>query len=418
VSAGRSPLALLSRNASYRRLWLAELISFVGDWFTLVALVRIVHDATGGRLAVGVLFAVQIAPSLLLSSIAGSAADRIPRRTVMIASDCLRAAGALGFLALAPTGAVPAILALSAFQHSVTAFFRPAAQASIPHVVAPEDLVSAGTLDGLSWSLGLVLGAALGGLAVDHLGVTGAFVIDAVSFLGSAAVIRTLPLPRVAAAPSDGGRPRASGLGDFGDLLHEMRRSAPLTVALFAKCAWGVGAGLLLLLTEFGDRLLGATAASTGFGLLYAARGIGTAFGPLAARRVLGESDSALRASIAAGFAAAAVFYALFSLKLPLVLALACVGAAHAGGSAIWIGATVLIQRLAPDPVRGRAFAFEMALHTVTACASPILAGWLVDQGLDPSSVVAIFAGLTFAFGLAWTVAAWRTGRAAAPRHR
>ena len=72
----------------------------------------------------------------------------------------------------------------------------------------------------------------------------------------------------------------------------------------------------------------------------------------------------------------------------------------------------MLVQRLAPDEVRGRAFAFEMAIHTVTACAAPILAAALLDAGFAPGKVMATFAGITFVFGAAWTFAA----RRAAPR--
>lgn len=407
-AAPRGPAALLLRNAPYRRLWLAGFISFFGDWFTIVALVRVVHEATGGRLAVGVLLATQMLPSLLFSSLAGSVSDRLPRRRVMIACDLLRAGGALGYLALAESGDVGGLLALVFAQHALGAFFRPAAVASVPHLVKPEELSAAGFLDGLSWSLALVIGSFAGGVTVDHLGIEAAFAIDAATFLASAACVRGLPLPSAAAAPE---RRVSAGLGDFAELREECRRTPSLAVALFAKCAWGVGAAQILMLTDFGEKLLSAAAASTGFGLLYAARGAGTAVGPLLARRVLGETDGAIRRSIALGFAAAALFYALFSLRPPMALALACVAAAHAGGSAIWIGSTVLVQRLAPDRVRGRALAAEMAFNTLTGCASPIAAGALVDAGVEPTRIVLLFAGVTAATGAAWTLAALRVAR-------
>mgnify|MGYP003694355107 CR=1 FL=1 len=162
----------------------------------------------------------------------------------------------------------------------------------------------------------------------------------------------------------------------------------------------GVSAAQLLLLTEFGDRLLGTAAASAGFGMLYAARGLGTAFGPAIARRVLGESDRAIRASITWGFAAAALFDWCFGGQPAPVIALLCISAAHAGGSMVWIGATVLVQRTAPDRVRGRAFALEMALHTLTACVCPLLAAWLVDRGHDPAELVRAFALAIAGMGL------------------
>jgi MFS family permease len=405
--------ALLANNPAYRRLWLAQLISFCGDWFTLVALVQLVKSETGGRLAIGALLATQLAPNLFLGSIAGSVADRIPRRIVMITCDALRAAGALAFLLPAALGLhgggfVAWILGWVAFQHSVTVFFRPASSASMPSLVRLEDLSSAGTLDGLSWSLGLVVGSALGGLAVDQFGVSECFIIDSLSFVVSLFLVRSLPLPRAAAAPES--HKKGPAFADFGELFAEMRRNPALVPLVLTKCAWGVSAAQLLLLTEFGDRLLGTAAASAGFGMLYAARGLGTAFGPAIARRVLGESDRAIRASITWGFAAAALFYWCFGGQPAPVIALLCISAAHAGGSMVWIGATVLVQRTAPDRVRGRAFALEMALHTLTACVCPLLAAWLVDRGHDPAELVRAFALAIAGMGLLWSLAArhWR----------
>ncbi|MFN0205044.1 MAG: MFS transporter [Planctomycetota bacterium] len=396
---------LLFTNRGYRNLWLAQLISFAGDWFTLVALIRMVKDETGARIFVGLMFAAQLAPSLLFSALAGSVADRIPRRTVMIACDLLRAAGALGFLIpgifnLQGNAFLICIFSLVLFQHSLTSFFRPAASASVPHLVKSDELSAAGTLDGLSWSLGLIVGSALGGIAVDQLGLTECFILDSLTFLASAMLVRSLPLPRVAAAVR--GKLQI-GYGDFRELFDELKRNRELWPPILAKCAWGVGAAQLFLLTEFGNEIVGAAAASTGFGLLYAARGAGTALGPAFARRMLGESNRGIRISIAYGFAAAAVFYCIFGFRPPTWIALICVAGAHGGGSMIWIGATVLVQRLAPDRVRGRAFALEMALHTITACACPLAAAALCDLGYAPANLVIFFAALTGIVGLAWS---------------
>src|SRR5262245_19470400 len=96
--ASRGLLTLFRTNPSYRRLWLAQFVSFVGDWFTIVALIRLTKDETGARLTTGLLFAAQMAPTILLGSFTGSLADRMPRKKIMIACDLLRALGALCFL--------------------------------------------------------------------------------------------------------------------------------------------------------------------------------------------------------------------------------------------------------------------------------------------------------------------------------
>lgn len=401
--------SLLFTNAAYRRLWCAEFISFVGDWFTLIALVRFAHEETGSSLGTGLLLGSQMAPNFLLSSFAGSLADRVPRKKIMITCDVLRAVGALALLApfifnIHGTPAVAVILLLVIFQSSLTAVFRPAASACVPNLVKPEELSAAGTLEGLSWSLGLIVGSGLGGLATDALGTHACFLIDSLSFVASALFLRKLALP---AAPASR-RTVKSGLGDYGELIDELKHNKKMVAPILAKCAWGVGAAQLLLLTEFGDNVLGRGAASTGFGLLYASRGIGTAVGPALARRVFGENDRAIRRSMMLGFAGAAICYFIFGLGTSLPVALLCIAGAHGGGSMIWIGATVLLQRAAPDHVRGRAFGVEMALHTITACGFPLLAAVLLDAGYEPSYLVKLFAVVTAILGGAWSILAVR----------
>lgn len=405
--AGHGLWNLLKTNAPYRRLWFAEFVSFVGDWFTLISLMQLVGEETGRKFAVGILFTVQMAPGLLLSSVAGRMADRFPRKHVMITCDWLRCAGALAFIlpgvaGLSGTPFSVAMYGLVLFQHSVSAFFRPAASASVPSLVKPADLSSAGTLEGLAWSMGLIVGSALGGFAVAHLGTTACFLLDGGSFLLSAILLQSLPLRPAAATRTN------SGFGDFGELFTELKRNRALIPPILAKCAWGIGAAQLFLLTNFGGRVFGAGAESEGFGLLYAARGIGTACGPALARRLLGDSDRAIARSIMFGFAAAAGFYFIFGLGAPLPVALFCIAGAHAGGSMIWIGATVLVQRKSPDSVRGRAFALEMALHTITAGAAPLLAAALCDRGVDPSTLVIGFSIGTAVLGLLWSALAIR----------
>ncbi|MBI3818964.1 MAG: MFS transporter [Planctomycetes bacterium] len=409
----RGVFSLLVRNAAYRRLWLAQFISFVGDWFTFVALAEMLYQETGRRIETSIFIVAQSVPSLILSSVSGSLADRIPRKKILIACDLLRACGAFGFLIpgalqLHGTAAVCIILLFVLFQSSLTAFFRPAGSACVPNLVDRDELSAAGTLDGISWSIGIIVGSALGGLSVEYLGLRECFVIDSASFIASALLLRSLPLPKTAAAVKiPGGK-----WIDFAELFAEIRLNRKILVPIFAKCAWGVGMAQVLLLTTFGAQLVGPDLAAAGVGLLYSARGVGTAFAPTVARRLLGDSDRSIRASIIYGFFFASICYFIFGLRPGLVVSLLCIAGAHGGGSMIWIGSTVLLQKAAPDRVRGRAFALEMGLHTIISCAAALSAGALCDAGFDPANLVILFACLTAVFGACWTIFAWRLGAA------
>src|ERR1044072_7735123 len=91
-------LTLLRTNRSFRRLWIAQIVSLGGDWFNTVALLGLVLDLTGSALASGMVLAASILPGFLIAPLAGPMADRFNRRLLMIGSDAVRVFLALGML--------------------------------------------------------------------------------------------------------------------------------------------------------------------------------------------------------------------------------------------------------------------------------------------------------------------------------
>ncbi len=157
---------------------------------------------------------------------------------------------------------------------------------------------------------------------------------------------------------------------------------------LLVKPAWGLGGGILTLLAVFGERVfpVGSSPAA-GIGVLFAARGIGTAVGPIVARRMAGEGQQRMQASIGISFLIGGIFYMLFGASTSFVLALIVLGVAHCGGSILWVFSTVILQRAVEDNFRGRVFAAELALLTLTMAASNYATGELLDRfGVPPTS--------------------------------
>jgi hypothetical protein len=158
------------------------------------------------------------------------------------------------------------------------------------------------------------------------------------------------------------------------------------------------------LLAVFGERIfpVGKNAAG-GIGVLFAARGIGTAVGPVVARRISGEGDKRMQASIGIAFLIGGAFYMAFGSATSFVFALVVLGIAHCGGSILWVFSTVMLQRAVVDNFRGRVFAAELALLTLTMAASNYVTGELLDRFHISPRIVTVGIGIFFLMpGIAW----------------
>ena len=160
----------------------------------------------------------------------------------------------------------------------------------------------------------------------------------------------------------------------------------------------------MTLLAVFGERIFPVgKSAATGIGVLFAARGIGTAVGPIAARRLAGEGKNSLAVSIGIAFLIGGVGYVAFGAATSFIFALIVLGIAHMGGSILWVFSTVLLQRSVEDSFRGRVFAAELALLTLTMAASNYVTGELLDRfGISPRIVTVGIGSFFLLPGIIW----------------
>jgi len=396
---------LLRRNRNFRQLWLGQVVSQMGDWFDTIALYTIILNLTGSGRDVGLLLVARFVPSFLFGPVSGVVADRFSRRTIMIWSDLLRALVVLGFLFVRRADQLWIIYVLTVLQLALSTFFEPAKTAAVPSIVADRELVAANAISSVTWSVMLTLGAAIGGIITGWFGTNAAFILDALSYLLSAALIFSVRLPK---------RPKrerkklsfgqAVGITETLEGARYVKRRPGVLALLLVKPAWGLGGGILTLLAVFGERIFPVgKSAATGIGVLFAARGIGTAVGPIVARRLAGEGKNSLTISIGVAFLIGGVFYIAFGAATSFIFALIVLGIAHTGGSILWVFSTVLLQRSVEDNFRGRVFAAELALLTLTMAASNYLTGELLDRfGISPR-IVTIGIGSFFLLpGIIW----------------
>lgn len=408
-------LQVLRTNRNFRRLWYGQMVSQIGDWLDNVALFTLLLNLTGSGQAIGLLFLAEFLPGAAVSPFAGVVVDRLPRKLVLIASDLGRAAMVLLFLLVSTRGDLWLLYLAVVAKVSLTAFFEPARAAILPSLCRREELVAANAISGATWSAMLALGAALGGIVAGTLGIRAAFILDAASFLLSAALIATV---RVGASPhSAAPEPQPAGRRSsvIGPALAELRAGLHYVLAhpevrwlTFSKAIWSLGGGVLLLLTLYGREIfpLGRDGAIS-IGLLYAARGVGTGIGPFLALRLGGDGQRFLRRAVAGSFFISAAGYLALSGASTLPLAAMVVLVAHTGGSIQWVFSTALLQTRVPDRLLGRVFATEYAALTLTIALSAYLTGIARDAGATPQTL-AVVLGCIFALsGLLMVAVLW-----------
>jgi len=412
---------LLRRNRSFRQLWLGQVVSQMGDWFDTIALYTIILQLTGSGRDIGLLLVARFVPSFLFGPISGVVADRFSRQRIMIVSDVLRAAVVLGFLFVRRADQLWIIYVLTVLQLGLSTFFEPAKTAAIPSIVEDRELVAANAISSVTWSAMLTIGAAIGGFITSSFGTNAAFILDAASYVLSAALIASIRVPkRKKRERQKLSLGRLLGVTETIDGIKYVKDRPRVLATLLVKPAWGLGGGILTLLAVFGERIfpVGRNAAA-GIGVLFAARGIGTAVGPIVARRISGEGSKRMQISIGIAFLLGGTGYMLFGSATSFVLALLVLGIAHCGGSILWVFSTVILQREVEDKFRGRVFAAELALLTLTMAASNYVTGELLDRFQFPPRIVTVGIGIFFLMpGFVWFVTQrwWDRGQRQARR--
>jgi MFS family permease len=413
-------LRLVRRNHNFRRLWAAQIVSEIGDWFYSLAIYSLLLQITGQARSVGIALVLQVIPQTLFGPLSGIVNDRIRRKSVMITSDLARAIIVFSMLLVRSRSTVWLVYPLLFLESVMWAFFEPARTAVIPNITTGEDLIVANTLSSTTWSLNLVAGAALGGIALALLGRNTSFVLNALSFLVSAFFLSRMHFEEPHAAASS--RLRIRELLDYSPLLaglRYVRRDVRLFVTVLVKTGLAQMGVSWVLFTVMGQQVFPVRwpglepqrGAVLGMSFLMGARGVGALFGPLGAARWAGHSESRLRLGILFGFIAVGLGYGVLGIAGSLWAACFWVVLGHCGGSTVWVFSTTLLHLNTEDKFRGRVFSAELGLSMLTLAVGAYLAGLLIDRGIEPRAV-AVGTGLVMLIpaGLwAWTMRLWKT---------
>jgi MFS family permease len=412
---------LLRGNRNFRRLWMAQIVSELGDWFYTVTLYTLLLQFTGRAQSIGLALVLQVLPQTLAGPSAGVVNDRARRKRVMITADVVRAAIVLSMLLVRTRSTVWLIYPLLVMETIMAAFFEPARNSAIPNLVRREEVIIANTLSSITWSFNLAIGATLGGIVAAFLGREAVFILNALSFVVSALLIGSMKFdePHVAGlAPL---RPRE--IVNFSPMMEGLRylQGRP---RLFATVLVKGGLGLMIgatwvIYTIMGERLFavrwggsgGQRGAMIGMSLLIGARGIGALLGPLIAANWAGRRDPRLRLGILLGFIAAACGVGSISLAPSVWVAIFSVILAHCGGSIIWTFSTTLLQLYSDDQFRGRVFSADLGICMAAISVTAWAAATAIDAGIPVRFLAACTGAALLVPSAAWALAQrlWRT---------
>jgi MFS family permease len=398
-------LQLLRRNRDFTLLYAGTLISLGGDWFLTVALLDLVLQLTGSATLASVMLLCQSLPIFIFTPLAGHVIDRVDRRKLMIAMDLIRTGACLLPLLARSASLLPFAYAGVIVISIGSAYFEPASQAALPNLVSSEELAPANVLMGSTWGTMLAVGAAIGGLVTMRFGRNVSFVVDSFSFLASAAILWIMR------TPFSEKRTEAHEHPPFAESIRETvhyARAHPRVLALLvSKGGYGLGAGVVALLSVFGKEVFKAGA--FGIGILFAARGVGALLGPFAVR-ALSDRDETQYRLIAASVMLFGIGYAALGLSPTLAIGAFAIFVAHLGGGAQWLTSTYGLQREVPDFIRGRVFAADYGLVTLTMSISSLVAGVLSDR-FSPATAVIATASVSILWALVWGAWTWRLWR-------
>jgi Na+/melibiose symporter-like transporter len=422
-------MQLLRRNRSFRRLWLGQVISELGNWFNFLAALGLVRAVSHGAPEVTTItLLARLIPFTLFAPLAGAFVDRWSRRKVMIATDIARVFVALGFLLIHRPEHLWIAYICTALLSVLGAFFEAAKNAAVPNITGERDLLAGNALMFSSRFLLMSLGAALGGWTAANVGYQAAFVVNAVSFLASAYSVWLVPEEETRQAqPTEQGKitsekRRPSYWSDIREGWAYIISNGPVAAILFINILWATGGGAINLIS---DRLGGIVFAGergvsgdSAVAALYFAAGMGLFIGMMIARRVgsyfefIGKTTSFIGWGLliqGVVFAAIGLVPNLWAACLLLFLARIVLGAEFAVQE-------TLLMRLVPDSLRGRVSTTDRASELLVWSFSTAIAGWSL-RAITPRTLTVISGLLSATSGVVWLIL-FTSGKVRLPRRQ
>lgn len=383
------------RHRNFALFWTGAVLSNTGSWVQNVTVPFVVFKLTGSAGWLGVAGFAQLFPAWLMGPVGGVVADRFPRRSVLLVTQTMMALLALAEAAVWAAGVRNAvvIVGIVALSGVVAGLNIPSWQAFVSELVPREDLLNAVTLNSAQFNASRAFGPALGGIVLATLGVTWAFLINAVSFVAVLGALVLISVPVIVERAL--GKPRI--LAEFRNTIRYTKTKPGIVTCITVVIALGLfGSPVFTLLVVFADDVYGVGRGL--YGLLGAALGLGAILGtPVVAGWGSGLLRSRLMSGALVVYGASLMAFALSPTYWWGVLALLVAGA---GYLAVASTLNTTLQLLVDEHMRGKVIALYLMGLTGTVPLGNLIQGWLTEV-IGPRITVTL-SGAAFLAVVAW----------------
>jgi MFS family permease len=368
------------KHRDFALFWSSALISSVGTWVQNTTVPFVVYDLTGSKSLIGITAFLNMFPTVLVGPLAGSLADRYPRRKLLLVTQAVQAlvAIALWIVWLAGGDSVPALLVLVTFAAAANGLNIPAWQAYVTELVPRRDLLNAITLNSAQFNAARAIGPALAGVVLATLGAAWGFFLNAVSF---GAVIVALGLMRTVDVRRD--RPEGNVRQQFAEGWRYVRASREILLCMgLVVLVAGLGMPVAQLMPVYAADVFDV--GKQGYGLLASALGIGG----IIATPIIGGWGSVVRRSrlVVAGMVVYGAVLVGFAQASGMAMAVVFIGIAGACFLAVISTLNTTVQLLVDERLRGRIMAIYIMAFTAAYPIGSLLQGAIADHVGAPAT--------------------------------
>lgn len=382
-------IRLLRSNPDFAKLWAAQVVSLLGDWFNTIVISALIVVFTEGTnyqgLAVSGYLIARLFPPLLMRPWAGVLADRFDRKRLLIISDIMRAGAVLGLL-FATQGPeyLPLIYVFTVIQFLISSIFEPARNALMPSVLYRDQLVIGNTLSSVTWSAMLAIGAIIGGIVAELFGIQTALAIDAGTFILSAVIVMTLTVPETPRSEIGEESNEERVVLDktkrtFVDGIRYVFKNPATAAALLIKAGQSFTSVDTILIIYGTSVFVVGEQGTTSMAILWSAFGIGAIIGPIITNHFSDESVHALRRLVIVGYAMIVVGWLFWGLAPSLELLAIAVVIRAMGSSVNWTYSSIILQKTVPDEYLGRMFSLDFGGFELVMGISVLVTGLVID---------------------------------------
>ena len=381
VMAEVSYIGLLRSNGPYRRLFTANEISYIGDWFSMIALFLLAGEASDNSpLAIAGVLATRSFTFAPLEPLTGMLADRYPRKWLMVLGNVWSFIILVSALALGMLDSLESVYLLGMAMVVGRAISSNAESAYVPNICTKEELLSANALSSGGWSAAMGIGAGIGGLTISKYGIETALWIDSLTFLIAILLILSLPHggPEKSIQRSFSTRAMLSEIVSGWSYILSM---PSIRRVVLAKAMWASGGGAQVFLLILIGKEAGFGDVAAGIGILYMARGFGSGFGPIVSRRFM--ANRILIPYLLGGvLVISGAFYIAVAASDWTVIILVYVFISHGASGVNWVLSTTMLQQRSEDKWLGRVFGTDSLGITLTMGLSTVAAGLILENGI------------------------------------